>query len=143
MDYCALRLPLAIETAENSVRRSYTPEEVQKLAKRLKRAGYTHRNGRRKKGEKTLVAALEDILGYSDKQVRRLLKAKSPAKLRKPNWQRATASLVRAAVRAQKADASDGAKGSDAKQFLAAVETILGTATGRRFLHQQALKAKT
>jgi ParB family transcriptional regulator, chromosome partitioning protein len=136
-------LPLAIETAENSVRRQYTTDEVQKLAKRLRAAGYTQRDGRPKKGEKTVVAALEDILGRSDKQVRRLLKAGTQAKLEMSAWQQATTSLVRAAMRARRANEAEGAKGSDADEFLTAVDAILGTATGRRFLRRQAIRPKT
>ncbi len=47
------------------------------------------------------------------------------------------------AMRARRANEAEGARGSDADEFLTAVDSILGTATGRRFLRQQAIRPKT
>lgn len=125
----ATSLPLAIEAAENAIRRQYTAEEVQALAARLKEAGYTSRNGRPKKGEKTVVMALESIIGRSTAQVRRLLRADEG--LDGSTWQRAVESFARAASRVQRVtEEADGS--AEAKVMLAAARAILGTPTGQR-----------
>lgn len=89
-------LDLAVETAENSVRRQYTREEVVDLAKRLRGAGYTDRNGRPKDGEKSLKVALEALLGCSTSTVKRLLKG---SKKHGPSWEKVTKALRTAAQR--------------------------------------------
>jgi ParB family chromosome partitioning protein len=65
---------LAVEAAENSLRRDYTPQEVFGLYHRLLDAGYTIRPGKPKKGEKPLKPALAVVIGKSVKTVERLLK---------------------------------------------------------------------
>lgn len=65
---------LAVEAAENSLRRDYTQKEVLALYHRLLDAGYTIRPGKPKKGEKPLKPALAVIIGKSVKTVERLLK---------------------------------------------------------------------
>jgi hypothetical protein len=89
-------LDLAVETAENSVRRQYSREEIVDLAKRLREAGYTDRNGRPKDGEKSLKVALEALLGCSTSTVKRLLKG---GKKRGPSWEKVTKALRTAAQR--------------------------------------------
>jgi ParB family chromosome partitioning protein len=89
-------LDLAIETAENGVRKQYTRDEIVGLAKRLKEAGYTDRNGRPKEGEKSIKIALEAILGCSTSTVKRMLKG---SKKRGPSWEKAAKALQRAARR--------------------------------------------
>lgn len=125
----ATSLPLAIEAAENAIRRQYTAEEVQALAARLKKAGYTSRNGRPKKGEKTIVTALESIIGRSPAQVRRLLRANE--KKNGPTWQRAVESFARAASRIQRV-AEEADSSAEAKAVLSAALAILRTPTGLR-----------
>lgn len=121
-------LPLAIEVAENSIRRQYTAEEVEDLAARLKKAGYTSRDGRPRKGERTVVAALETILGRSPAQVRRLLKG---GKSSGSNWQRAVESFARAAARLRQVE-NEAPGSTDAKAMLNAARGVLETATGKR-----------
>lgn len=65
---------LAVEAAENSLRRDYTQKEILDLYHRLLDAGYTIRPGKPKKGEKPLKPALAVIIGKSVKTVERLLK---------------------------------------------------------------------
>lgn len=66
-------LALAIEATENEKRRDYTAQEVRELADRLRQAGYEDLKGRPKPGQKSIVLALSDIIGKSDKTVRRYL----------------------------------------------------------------------
>jgi ParB family chromosome partitioning protein len=130
---------LSIETAENSIRRQYTPEEVQGLFDRLVAAGFTHKNGRPKGDEKTVVEALKGILGKSDSQVRRMLKGE--AKRETSEWQAAVAALVRAAQRLERASAL--AKSGDAQEIMRAAGAILETASGRHIRRQQERRGKT
>ena len=61
---------LAVEVAENEKRRDYTSREVKELAERLRQQGFKfHRGARRKRG----LVALSEIVGKSERQVRRLL----------------------------------------------------------------------
>lgn len=64
---------LAVETSENTQRRSYSRQEIITLATRLKDAGFIEREGRPRAGEKALRPALSLVLGKSDNTVRRWL----------------------------------------------------------------------
>lgn len=66
-------MALAIETSENTQRRSYSKQEIMTLATRLKDAGFVERQGRPRTGEKALRPALALVLGKSDNTVRRWL----------------------------------------------------------------------
>jgi ParB family chromosome partitioning protein len=92
-------LALAVEAAENSVRRQYSREEVQKLAAKLKRAGYISREGRPRTGEKSARPMLEALLGCSGRHLSRLL-GKDDREA-KSGWDRAVAALKRAAARVE------------------------------------------
>jgi ParB-like chromosome segregation protein Spo0J len=95
----AKSLPLAIEAAENNVRRQYTVDEIKSLAERFKDAGYTvSEGGRPKKGEKTVLGALEAALGRSRRQIQRYL-SPGKAKRGKSEWDKALAAFRRAAQR--------------------------------------------
>lgn len=64
---------LAAEVAENERRRDYTRAEIKNLAERLKKNGFRHTVGRPKTGEKSLVPALETIVGKSRATIWRML----------------------------------------------------------------------
>lgn len=64
---------LAIESAENNVRRKYSKAEIQALVKRCRDAGYVETMGRPKGGKKTVMSALEAALGLSKRQIQRIL----------------------------------------------------------------------
>lgn len=64
---------LAIETSENTQRRSYSKEEIFTLVQRLRAAGFVEREGRPRSGEKALRPALSVVLGKSSNTVRRWL----------------------------------------------------------------------
>jgi hypothetical protein len=71
---------LIAETAENEKRQNYTKEEIQALAARLKKVGYIDKNGRPKKGEKSVKKALTVISGKSIAQIERdLRKTETPS----------------------------------------------------------------
>ncbi len=72
-------LALAIEATENEKRRDYTAAEVRELAERLKAAGYHHTKGRAKTGDKPLLPSLAEIVGKSERQIKRYL-AEEPVK---------------------------------------------------------------
>jgi ParB family chromosome partitioning protein len=92
-------LGFAIEAAENSIRKQYSRDEVQRLAAKLKKAGYTSRTGRPKTGEKSARPVLEVLVGCSGRNLRRLLgEEDAPAK---SGWDLAVAALLRAAKRVQ------------------------------------------
>jgi ParB family transcriptional regulator, chromosome partitioning protein len=74
-------LALAIEATENEKRRDYTAQEVRGLAERLKAAGYHHKKGRAKAGDKSLIPSLAVIVGKSERQINRYLAPEPPAKL--------------------------------------------------------------
>lgn len=96
-------LALAIEAAENTVRRQYTRDEIVALAERFKKAGYkAQETGRPKKGEKTVMTALEAALGRSKRQIQRILGGDSGSR-GKSEWDKASAALLRAAKRVVKA----------------------------------------
>ena len=75
-------LALAVEISENEQRRDYRPAEIQKLADRLKAAGfrYAAEGGRPRADDRPLMPALEIIVGKSVRQLRRIL---NPAPERK------------------------------------------------------------
>jgi ParB-like chromosome segregation protein Spo0J len=64
---------LAIETSENTQRRSYSKDEILTLVQRLRMAGFVEREGRPRSGEKALRPALSVVLGKSANTVRRWL----------------------------------------------------------------------
>ena len=64
---------LAIETSENTQRRSYSKDEILTLVQRLRTAGFVEREGRPRSGEKALRPALSVVLGKSANTVRRWL----------------------------------------------------------------------
>lgn len=64
---------LAIEAAENQIRKDYSPAEVRELYSQLLAKGYTDRRGRPRKGEKAIRPALAAVVGKSERHVRRLL----------------------------------------------------------------------
>lgn len=64
---------LAAEVAENERRRDYTREEIKTLAERLKNSGFKHSRGRPRAGEKSLIPALEVIVGKSKATLWRML----------------------------------------------------------------------
>lgn len=64
---------LAIETSENTQRRSYSKNEILALVERLRTAGFVEREGRPRAGEKALRPALSVVLGKSANTVRRWL----------------------------------------------------------------------
>lgn len=64
---------LAIETSENTQRRSYSREEILTLVQRLRASGFVEREGRPRSGEKALRPALSIVLGKSANTVRRWL----------------------------------------------------------------------
>jgi ParB family chromosome partitioning protein len=68
-------LALAVEISENEQRRDYSSAEIQKLADRLKSAGfhYATEGGRPKADARPLMPALEAIVGKSVRQLRRIL----------------------------------------------------------------------
>lgn len=76
---------LAIETSENTQRRSYSKDEILTLAQRLRDAGFVEREGRPRAGEKALRPALSIVLGKSANTVRRWLGALDDAPKTCPN----------------------------------------------------------
>lgn len=76
---------LSVEVAENEQRRDYTRPEVLALAERLRIAGYHHRPGRVKKGDRALAPALMLALGKSRRTVARLLTTEKNDKVNVPD----------------------------------------------------------
>jgi ParB family chromosome partitioning protein len=64
---------LAIEAAENTQRRNYSPEEIRGLYRSLLDRGYTDRPGRPRRGEKAAKPVLAAVVGRSQRQIERLL----------------------------------------------------------------------
>lgn len=64
---------LAIETSENTQRKSYSRDEIATLVQRLRASGFVEREGRPRAGEKALRPALSVVLGKSANTVRRWL----------------------------------------------------------------------
>lgn len=81
---------LAIEAAENTVRRSYTAAEVTALAERFRTAGYVaSTGGRPAEGQTTVMTALEAALGRSKRHIQRILSDEKPVRRRGAVWERA------------------------------------------------------
>jgi hypothetical protein len=119
-------LALAIEAAENTVRRQYTRDEIVALAERFKKAGYkAQETGRPKKGEKTVMTALEAALGRSKRQIQRILEDSDGAK-GKSEWQKAKAALIRAAKRI--VETGGRQKANESKALIKAAEAALKVA---------------
>ncbi|TVR62703.1 MAG: hypothetical protein EA420_09090 [Candidatus Competibacteraceae bacterium] len=78
---------LAIETSENTQRRSYSKDEILTLVQRLRAAGFVEREGRPRTGEKALRPALSVVLGKSANTVRRWLGALDDGPKTCPNGQ--------------------------------------------------------
>jgi ParB family transcriptional regulator, chromosome partitioning protein len=68
-------LALAIEISENEQRRDYNSSEIQRLAERLKAAGfhYNAEGGRPRTDSRPLMPTLELVVGKSARQLRRIL----------------------------------------------------------------------
>jgi len=112
---------LAIELAENHLRRKISREEIAATAERLRAVGYKSTSGRPRAGERTVLDALQVALGISRRQIQRII-ANKPKKV-KYAWDAARASLKRAATRAKElAQANDSDEG---KAILFAAEQVL------------------
>lgn len=85
--------PLAIEIAENTTRKSYTRKEIEKLAARLKAAGYRTRPGKPKKGEIAAITLLQAAVGKSRRTIDRIIKNR-PAGGKDP-WDNAKTTFLR------------------------------------------------
>ena len=94
-------LALAVEAAENNLRRQYTSKEIVALAKRFEAAGYKTTVGNPKAGEKTKLNLLAAAVGKSKRQIQRILA--EPVKSKKGSaWEKAKDSLRRAAAKVVK-----------------------------------------
>lgn len=111
---------LAVEAAENNVRRQYTNDEIAALADRFKAAGYKADSGRPKKGEKTMLGALEAAVGRSKRQIQRVLDGDTSSG--KSEWDKAVAALRRAAARVVKA--GKRRESDEAKAVVAVAEKV-------------------
>ncbi len=109
---------LAVEAAENNVRREYTKEEITALAERFKTAGYKTTSGKPKAGEKTMLSALEAAVGRSKRQIQRILTGEPT--VGKSSWERARDAFLRAAVRVVKAGGRQ--KSGEARAVVAMAE---------------------
>lgn len=89
------RRALAIEVAENNVRRSYSATEIRDLADRLKKAGYKATPGRPKDGEVSAIAVLHAAVGKSKRTIERIIADKKPGT--KSAWDNAQLGFKRAA----------------------------------------------
>lgn len=92
---------LAAEVAENERRRDYARGDIHALAERLKGAGFKHTRGRPKAGEKSLIPALEVIVGKSKATLWRALtgEATRPVNVSSETFTRAVGSVDRGIVR--------------------------------------------
>ena len=89
------RRALAIEVAENNVRRSYSATEIRDLADRLRKAGYKATPGRPKDGEVSAIAVLHAAVGKSKRTIERIIADKKPGT--KSAWDNAQLGFKRAA----------------------------------------------
>jgi hypothetical protein len=87
---------LAVELAENTVRRAYTAEEIRQLAKRLKAAGYKTLPGRPRFGEISAISVLQAAVGKSRRTIERIIDGQGDAR---SDWDKASESLIRSAKR--------------------------------------------
>jgi hypothetical protein len=99
-------LALAVEVAENSIRRQYTHKEIVALAKRLEEAGYKSDVGNPKAGERTKLGMLTAAVGKSKRQIQRILEG--PKKSNKTAWDKSTESLKKAVAKVVKASTKKG-----------------------------------
>jgi ParB family chromosome partitioning protein len=120
IDVAGKDIALAVEAAENNVRRQYTREEIEALADRFKAAGYKTSSGKPKKGEKTMLNALEAAVGRSKRQIQRILEGDSGSG--KTEWDKAVAALRRAAARVVKA--GKRRESDEAKAVVAVAERV-------------------
>ncbi len=86
---------LAIELAENNVRRSYSAQEIRDLAERLKKAGYKASVGRPKAGETSAITVLQAAVGKSKRTIERIIAGEKSNE--KSGWQNARTTFKRAA----------------------------------------------
>jgi ParB family transcriptional regulator, chromosome partitioning protein len=115
-------LPLAIEAAENNVRRQYSADEIKALAERYQEAGFkVSSGGRPTKGSKTVMNALEAALGRSKRQIQRILQP-TKGKRGKTEWDKILATLSRVAKRT--IDAGSKKEGDEDKAVVAAAERL-------------------
>lgn len=114
------------EVAENEKRRSYTAEEVEALAERLKTAGYEDIAGRPKEAQEPLRKELARILGRSSRQIRKILndpkvtKAKRRNRDRLSNDKKIINTLSEVLASAEKVFAKD----KDAKEIMKAASAL-------------------
>ena len=121
-------LDLAVEATENGIRRQYSNDEINGLAVKLKKAGYTHRDGRPRQGEKAMIVVLESIVGKTTKHLKRILGDKN-TKEAKPEWERSIKALERVMERVLDAGKEKRSKLANAvKEHLKAVQEALATA---------------
>jgi ParB family chromosome partitioning protein len=116
-------LALAVEAAENNVRRAYTRDEITALAERFKKAGYKTTAGKPKAGEKTVLNALEAAVGRSKRQIQNILRGEKTAKAPSSDWVKATKALERTARHVIEAGASRAS--DEAKAVVAAAERVI------------------
>lgn len=95
------KLALAVESAENNVRRQYSRDEIEALAKRLAKAGYKTTPGKPKIGEMTVLNALQAAVGKSKRQIQNIL-SKKPTAEDLSDWDRAVRAFQWAAQRVLK-----------------------------------------
>lgn len=100
-------LALAVEAAENNIRRQYTRYEIADLANRFKAAGYKTTPGKPKPGEKTMLNALQAAVGKSKRQIQNILSGKKVGEAFS-KWENAKRSLWNAAERVIKEGESIG-----------------------------------
>ena len=117
-------LDLAVEAAENGIRKQYGRDEIQHLAKKLEKAGYRTREGRPKTGEKSARPVLEALTGLSPRQLTRLLNPEEESKRGKSPADLAEAALKRAASRYLVA--AKGRKSDRAQALLKLAEKVVG-----------------
>lgn len=117
---------LAIEAAENNVRRQYSKVEITALAERFKAAGYKTTSGKPKAGERTMLSALEAAVGRSKRQIQRILTGEPTSE--KSEWEKATDAFRRAAARVVKAGGRQ--KSDEARATVAMAEKVAKTMGG-------------
>lgn len=120
---------LAVEAAENNVRRQYTNAEITALAERFKNAGYKTTAGKPRAGERTMLSALEAAVGRSKRQIQRILDGGAGS--RKTEWEKAVAALKRAAARVTKVGRRKTAKQDKAVVAVAEKATAVVEAAAR------------
>jgi ParB family chromosome partitioning protein len=87
---------LAVELAENTVRRAYTADEIRLLAQRLKAAGYKTSPGRPRPGETSAINVLQAAVGKSRRTIERIIDGRHDGR---SDWDKASESLIRSAKR--------------------------------------------